>query len=134
VELTFQYDAAMRNALLALLASTSIAAADVTIVDNHKTLEVDCAKDKEVNLLGNHITVTLKGVCTKVSLTGNHNTVTGSATTVAIPGNHNTATLDKVDTLAVPGNHNTATYKGPVSAPKTTVSVLGNKNKVTQQK
>ncbi|MBL9016342.1 MAG: DUF3060 domain-containing protein [Myxococcales bacterium] len=124
----------MRTTLFALLAMTSLAAADVTVIDNHKTLEVDCAKDKEVNLLGNHITVTLKGVCTKVSLTGNHNSVTGSATTVAIPGNHNTATLDKVDTLAVPGNYNKATYKGPVTAPKTTVAVLGNKNSVTQQK
>jgi len=126
----------MRTTLFALLAMTSLAAADVTIMDNDKTLEVDCAKDKEVNLLGNKITVTLKGVCTKVSLTGNHNTVTGSSLTVSIPGNHNTATLDKVDTLAVPGNQNTVTYKGPATATlrKTKLAVVGNKNSVTQQK
>jgi hypothetical protein len=124
----------MRTSLLALLAMTSLAAADVTVMDNNKTLEVDCAKDKEVNLLGNKITVTLKGVCSRVSLTGYHNPVTGSATTVSIPGNHNTATLDQVDTLSVPGNQNTVTYKGPVSAKKTKVAAPGNKNTITLQK
>ncbi len=126
----------MTKTLIALLAMTTVAAADVSVMDNDKTLTVDCAKDKEVNLLGNKITVTLTGVCTKVSMTGNNNTVTGSALTVSIPGNQNTATLDKVDTIAVPGNQNTVTYKGPATATvkKTKLAVLGNKNSVTQQK
>lgn len=126
---------AMRKPLLlALVATTSVAAADVTVMDNGKTLEVDCAKDKEVSLLGNKISVTLKGVCTKVSVTGNECTVTGSANTVTLPGNHNTATLDKVDTISVPGNQNTVTYKGPVTAKKTKIAAPGNKNSITQQK
>lgn len=124
----------MRKLLLTLVALTSVAAADVTVMDNGKTLEVDCTKDQEVNLLGNKITVTLKGVCTKVSVTGNECTVTGSASSVSLPGNHNTATLDKVDTISVPGNQNTVTYRGPVSAKKTKISAPGNKNSITQQK
>lgn len=124
----------MRTTLLALLAMTTVAAADVSVLDNNKTLTVDCAKDKEVNLLGNKITVTLTGVCTKVSITGNENSVTGSANTVSIPGNHNTATLDKVDTISVPGNENTVTYKGPATQKKTKLAVPGNKNSVKQQK
>ena len=126
----------MRTTLLALLAMTSMAAADVSVMDNNKTLTVDCAKDKEVNLLGNKITVTLTGVCTKVSITGNECSVTGSALAVSIPGNHNTATLDKVDAISVPGNQNTVTYKGPATATvkKTKVAAPGNKNSVTQQK
>lgn len=124
----------MLKPLFALLALTATAAADVSVMDNDKTLAVDCSKDKEVNLVGNHITATLTGVCTKVMMTGNHNTVTGSALTVSVPGNHNTATLEKVDTLSVLGNHNTVSYRGPASAKKTKVSVLGLKNTVTQQK
>lgn len=117
-----------------LVALTSLASADVSIVENQQTISVDCAKDKNVSLVGNHITATLTGVCTKVSVAGNHNTITGSATTVWLAGNHNTATLGQVDELMVPGNHNTATYKGPVSAKATRVSNPGNKNTITQQK
>ncbi|CAN5734395.1 hypothetical protein BH11MYX3_BH11MYX3_41070 [soil metagenome] len=117
-----------------LLAVTSIAGADVSIVENQQTVSVDCAKDKQVSLVGNYITATLVGVCTKVSIAGHHNTVTGSASTVWIAGNTNTANLDKVDELMVPGNKNTATYKGPLGAKATKVSNPGSGNTITRLK
>jgi hypothetical protein len=117
-----------------LLAVTSIASADVSIMDNDQTVEVDCAKDKQVSVVGNHATVTLTGTCTKVSISGNHATVKGAATTVWIAGNHNTATLSGVDTLMVAGNENTVSYKGPITAKATKVSAPGNKNTITKQK
>ncbi|MBL0219843.1 MAG: DUF3060 domain-containing protein [Myxococcales bacterium] len=117
-----------------LVALSSLASADVSVVENHETVAIDCAKDKIVSLVGNHITATLTGTCTKVSVAGNFNTVTGSANSVWLAGNHNTAALDHVDELMVPGNYNTATYKGPVSAKATKVSNPGTKNTITQQK
>lgn len=118
----------------ALAALTSIASADVSIMDNHQTVTVDCAKDKTVSVIGNHATVTLTGTCTKVSISGNQATLTGAATTVLIAGNENTATLSGVDTLMVAGNQNTVSYKGPLAAKATKVSAPGNKNKITKQK
>ncbi len=117
-----------------LIALTSLASADVSVVENHETIAVDCTKDKTVSLVGNYITATLTGTCTKVSVAGNHNTVTGSAISVWLAGNHNTAALGQVDELMVPGNFNTATYKGPVSAKATKVGNPGNKNTITQQR
>ncbi len=120
-------------AVASLLAVTSIAAADVSLVENQQTVSVDCAKDKQVSLVGNRITVTLVGTCVKVSIAGNQNTVTGSAATVWIAGNANTANLDKVDELSVPGNKNTATYNGPLTAKATKVSNPGTGNTITKQ-
>jgi hypothetical protein len=119
-------------AVLALLLS-STAFADVTIMDNDKELTVDCAKDPQVSLLGNHITLTLTGTCAKVTATGNHLTIKGSAESVLVPGNHNTLDLDNVDAIKVPGNHNTIMYKGPIKAKQTAVSTLGKNNTVTKK-
>lgn len=121
-------------ALAFVLATSSIATADVMVMDNNKTVEVDCAKDKNVSLMGNNATATLKGTCDKVALQGNSNKVTGSATTVQITGNKNTATLTTVDAIQVTGNENTVTYKGPAAAKETKVSNPGNKNSITKAK
>jgi Protein of unknown function (DUF3060) len=115
---------------ISLLAAT--ASADVTVMDNNKTLTVDCAKDKNVNLVGNHITVTLTGTCDNVKVTGNHETVVGSTTNAYVAGNHNTLTLDAVDLISVAGNNNTATYKKPAAKKKTSVSNLGKNNNITK--
>ncbi len=120
-------------AVLAVSFLASTAAAEVTVMDNDKTLTVDCAKDPEVNLVGNNITLTLTGVCAKVTTTGNHETVTGSATAAFVVGNHNTLSLDTVDKISVMGNHNTVTYKGPIKAKKTGVSNVGQHNTVTKK-
>lgn len=120
-------------AVLAVSLTTGIAFADVSIMDNNKTITVDCAKDPEVSLVGNHITVNLTGTCTKVTVTGNHETVNGSVTGAFVLGNHNTLNLDGVDTISVAGNHNTVSYKGPLTKKKTSVSNLGRKNKVTKK-
>ena len=121
-----------RIAVLALLVS-STAFADVTVMDNDKELTVDCAKDKEVNLVGNHITLTLTGTCTKVTLSGNHETVKGSVTTAFVMGNHNTLVLDGVDTIKVSGNNNTVTHGGPLKAKATSVSNVGKNNTITKK-
>jgi hypothetical protein len=117
-----------------LLALTSIASADVSIMDNDQTIEVDCTKDKQVSVVGNHATITLTGTCAKVSISGNHATLMGAATTVWIAGNQNTATLSGVDSLMVAGNENTVSYKGPIAAKATKIKNPGNKNTITKQK
>ncbi|MBA3459480.1 MAG: DUF3060 domain-containing protein [Deltaproteobacteria bacterium] len=118
----------------ALLSMSSVAAADVTVTDNKQTVDIDCAKDKLVNIIGNHATITLKGTCTKVSISGNHANLTGSANTVWIAGNNNNVTLPGVDSLTIAGNSNNVTYKGPITAKTTKVSNPGSKNNVTQQR
>jgi hypothetical protein len=118
-------------AILAILFATA-ASADVTVMDNNKTLTVDCTKDKNVNLVGNHITVTLTGTCNAVKVTGNHETVIGSVTNAYVAGNDNTLKLDAVDTISVAGNNNTVSYKKPVTKKKTSVSNPGKGNTISQ--
>jgi hypothetical protein len=121
----------------AILAFTTLGAlpaarANVTVLDNDKTLEVDCAKDPQVDLLGNHITLTTKGVCAKITIHGNEVTVTGSASVVAVNGNHNTVTLAAADDVAVNGDHNTVTVTKPIKAKAVRISNLGKENHVTR--
>lgn len=114
--------------ILALLLLATPAFADVSVIDNNKTITVDCAKDPKVDLVGNNITLTLTGTCKTVNVTGNKETVKGSATSVFVAGNENTVNIDTADTITVAGNKNTVTYKtGKVSNP-------GKNNKVTQVK
>lgn len=126
----------MKTTLLALALLATPAFADLQIMDNHQEITVDCAKDPNISVMGNHTKVTLTGTCAKVSLAGNHARVTGSATTVAIMGNHNDAALDGVDRLSVMGNHNKASWKQPLDAklarPK--IANTGRANKITRAK
>jgi phosphate-selective porin len=112
----------------------SAARADVTVLDNNKTIEVDCAKDPQVNLLGNHLTVTLKGVCARINVEGNEETITGSAGVVRVNGNHNTVTLDAADQVGVFGNDNTVTVQKPIKAKAVQIASPGSRNKVTRPK
>jgi hypothetical protein len=120
-------------AIAVTLGLTAAARADITVVDNHQTVEVDCAKDPEVNLVGNHIALTTKGVCTKISITGNHETVNGSATGVSVLGNHNTINLAAADKVTVAGNYNNVTVRKAVSLKAPRISNVGNHNQVTQK-
>jgi catabolite regulation protein CreA len=120
--------------LASLGAALGAARADVSVLDNDKTIEVDCAKDPQVNLLGNHLTVTLKGVCARVAIDGNEATVSGSAGAVRVNGNHNTITLDAADQVAIYGNDNTVTVQKPIKAKKVQISSPGSRNKVTRPK
>jgi hypothetical protein len=128
----------MKLRLLAttLVGLTSIASADVSLIDNDQTIAVDCAKDKNVSIIGNNATVTLTGTCARVSVSGNSATVTGAATTVQISGNRNTATLTAVDAIVVTGNKKTVTYKGTADAKlkKPKISNPGTANTITPQK
>jgi hypothetical protein len=108
--------------------------ADISVIDNHKTLEVDCAKDPEVSLIGNHLTVTARGVCTKITISGNHETVTGSASVVYIAGNHNTITLVAADDVTIAGNSNTLTVQKSVKLKAPRVANSGTDNHITQPK
>lgn len=121
-------------AILAISLTAATASADVTVMDNKTTLTVDCAKDKNVNIVGNHITVTLTGTCEKVSATGNSSTVNGSTANAYVAGNKNTLNLDRVDNISVSGNRNTITYKKPVTQKKTSLSIGGKDNSVNQTK
>ena len=120
----------MKLLALALIAAPAIAAADVSVIDNGKTVAVDCAKDPHVRLIGNSLTVTLTGTCKQLDITGNHETVKGSAGEVYVQGNENTVSIDASTTITVAGNKNTVTWKS--GAPK--VQNTGKGNTVTQQK
>jgi hypothetical protein len=123
----------MRIALIAALAvAPSLAAAEVTLVDNNKTQTIDCAKDPEVSLIGNHLAITLTGTCKKLQITGSHETVTGSALVVFVAGNENTLAISAADEITVAGSKNTIAWKQGANAPKVTNS--GKQNKITQAK
>lgn len=108
--------------------------ADLSILDNNKTLKVDCAKDAKVDLIGNHITVTLDGTCAKVTVTGNHASVTGSATKVFVAGNNNKLSIDGADDIAIAGNKNALTWKRGLKAANPKVANTGKDNAITQAK
>jgi DUF3060 family protein len=120
--------------LASLCAALGAARADITVLDNDKTLEVDCAKDPQVGLAGNHITLTLKGICAMILVDGNEATIRGSAAAVRINGNHNTVTLEAADQVAIYGNDNTVTVQKPIKAKKVQISSPGSRNKVTRPK
>ena len=122
------------GALATLGALEAPARADISVIDNNKTLDVDCAKDPEISLVGNHLTVTTKGVCTKITITGNHETVTGSAAVVLVAGNHNTITLAAADDVTIAGNNNTLTVRKSVKLKAPRIANSGNDNHITQPK
>jgi hypothetical protein len=117
---------------MALVLASTTAAGDVSIVDNKKTVTVNCAKDKTVNIIGNHAKVTLTGTCALVSISGNDATVKGSAEKFYVAGNKNTIDADGADEIATPGNKNTVTWKKGVSKKEPVVSNPGKDNKVTR--
>lgn len=101
----------MKVVVVAVLLFAGPALAERQIVDNNASVTVDCKKDREVSLVGNNLTVTLIGVCTRVNVTGNREKVTGSAIAFFIGGNHNTVTADTTDDVTLAGHHNTITWK-----------------------
>ena len=117
-------------AMLVLMAAT--ASAEISIVDNNKKLTVDCAKAKEVNLIGNNISVTLVGTCKLITVTGNSATVTGSGEKFYIAGNGNTVAAEVVDEIHITGNKNTVSWRKGTSKPSPKISNPGKDNKVTQ--
>ena len=122
----------MRAVVVALVLSASPALAERQIVDNNATVTVDCKKDGEVSLIGNNMTITLVGTCTRVNVTGNREKVTGSSTTFFIAGNHNTVIAESTDDITLAGNHNTVTWKksGKGATPK--IANPGKDNKISQ--
>ena len=120
------------KAVILLVVLSGSALAERQIVDNNAKISIDCAKDKEVSLVGNNLTVTLVGTCTRVNVTGNRETVTGSATTFFVGGNHNTVNADATDEINLAGNHNTVTWKKGASKAAPKVSNPGKDNKVSQ--
>ena len=121
-----------RLALLAISLLAVPAVADVTVIDNNKTVTIDCAKDKTVMLMGNKIKATLSGTCEKLNVSGNKIEVTGSTKHAYVAGSDNTLALEGVDLISVPGNDNTVTYKTTVAKKKTSITNPGKRNKITQ--
>jgi protein-disulfide isomerase len=117
-----------------LVLAAAAARADVNVVDNGKTLTVDCAKDKNVVITANKVTLTLTGTCARVMITGNDATVKGSANQVYIPGNNNKVELDAIDELMIAGNKNTVSYRKGIKNKSPKVANPGNDNKVSQTK
>ena len=97
-------------------------------------ITVDCAKHKLVNIAGNKATVTLKGTCEGVNVSGNKATIKGSVLIANVSGNNNTLTLDGVDSVLISGNENAVTYKKAVKDKSTKVMDSGTNNNVSQTK
>jgi hypothetical protein len=104
------------------------ARADVAIEANDKKVHVDCAKDANVALLGNHLTVTATGVCKAVTIAGNDSSFTGSAISVSVPGNRNNIALTAADDISIPGNDNVVTIKKAIKHKSPNISNLGDHN------
>jgi hypothetical protein len=121
-------------AALALAAFAAPARAEVTVIDNNRTVEVDCAKDPEIELIGNHITLTTLGVCARIAILGNHASVNGSSSEVHVAGNHNKLALVAADDVTVLGNHNSISVRKAVTLKAPRISNLGNGNRITQPK
>jgi hypothetical protein len=118
---------------LALAASTLVvatASADVTVVDNGKTLTIDCAKDKNVNLVGNNYNVTLVGTCALVTVGGNGGEVRGSAARFYVSGNKNRVSADGADQIYVAGNNNQVSWRRAVTRREPAVANTGAGNAV----
>lgn len=115
-----------------LTALAAPARAEITVIDNNRTLDVDCAKDPDVAVVGNHIAVTTQGVCAKITVLGNHASVTGAATEVYVAGNHNRLALTAADEVTVAGNHNSVSVRKAVTLKAPRISNLGTGNRVTQ--
>jgi Protein of unknown function (DUF3060) len=119
---------------IAALAFSPAARADVTVMDNDKTIDVDCAKDPNVSLMGNHLTLTTKGVCGRIVVAGNEATITASASMVSVTGNKNTVALDSADDVSVTGNDNNVSVNKPVKAKSPRISNTGSRNKIKRAK
>ncbi|MEO8703901.1 MAG: DUF3060 domain-containing protein [Kofleriaceae bacterium] len=117
-----------------LLLGANVAAAEVSVVDNDKTMTIDCAKDPTVSLIGNNLNVTLVGPCKLVTVTGNSEQVKGSAEKFMIAGNKNTVTADSTDEIFVGGNKNSVAWKKAGLKPAPKITNTGKDNKVTQSK
>jgi len=103
------------------------------IMDNGKTMTIDCKDSPAVMVMGNENTVTLTGTCTDVSVTGNKNTIKGTAATqLSTTGNDNTVTLDSVDRISSTGSRNTIAYKKSAAGADAKVSNTGKDNKITK--
>lgn len=122
----------MKTVLAGLLVlSASVAAADVSEMDNHRTVSVDCAKDANVTLLGNQNTYTLKGTCTLLRVQGNNNTVhADTVATINVDGNDNSVTASATNNINVRGDRNTVKYK----ADKPGIANAGKGNTISQTK
>src|SRR5579863_5334992 len=91
---------------------SSLAFGDAMVMDNKKTMTIDCGKDKTASIMGNENNITLRGSCTQVSVMGNKNVVKSEiAATVNVAGNDNTVTVDASDTVSVTGNNNKIAWK-----------------------
>jgi len=123
--------AAAITTVLGTLLGAGAARAEISIIDNNKSVAIDCAKDPVVNLVGNHITVALNGVCSKISITGNNETVTGAASAVTIAGSRNTVTLSAADDVIVAGNSNTLIVRKPIKAAARRITNTGKDTRIT---
>jgi len=124
--------AAVLAAVTALATLAAPARAEVTVLDNNRTLDIDCAKDPEIALVGNHITLSTQGVCATITILGNHASVRGSSHEVNVAGNHNTLSLVAADDVSVAGNHNTVSVRKGVTRKAPRISNLGTDNRVIQ--
>jgi len=125
----------IKLAIASLLLAASPALADVSVIDNHKTVKVDCTKDKTTTVLGNENTITATGTCTLISVAGNKNVIKADTTTkLEVAGNDNTASVTAADEISVPGSRNTVSWKKGASGKAPAVSNPGKDNKVSQAK
>jgi uncharacterized protein (DUF2345 family) len=111
----------------------AVAFADAQVMDNGKTLTIDCAKDKTASIMGNENTITLTGACDSVSIMGNKNTIAlASSTAVKVQGNDNTVAVTGTANVTVNGSRNTLSL--PKDAKTSPLTDRGKDNKITRAK
>jgi hypothetical protein len=122
--------------LFAVALAPTVAIAENHLMDDKQTVTYDCDKDASTNIMSNGNTITLKGACGTVNISGTHNKVTGDkARQINISGNDNTLDIGTIESVNVSGNTNTLTYKkGSANAPGPKVSNAGNGNKISATK
>ncbi len=112
-----------------LLAGTSLVLAD-SYVDNKKTLTHDCDKTPEAAVMGNDNTITFTGACSKITVTGNGNSLTVRVVKdVSVTGNHNKLNIDAPVNIAVTGNDNGVEYRA-TDDKKPAITNTGKNNKI----
>jgi hypothetical protein len=127
----------MVRVLVTILLLSPAALADITDLDNNKTVTVDCAKDPNVTLNGNQNTYKLAGSCALLSVNGNQNTVEAERVVrIIVAGNNNTVHAQATDSISTTGNRNTVSWSKAVTAGRDapTVSNPGDHNSVNKAK
>lgn len=92
----------------------------------------DCAREPRVTVEANSIAMTFIGMCERIVIKGDGNTITAaSVTRIEIAGKGNSIAIDAVDRIQISGSDNAVRYRKSVSR-VTAFSTVGHNNDIAQ--